>query len=67
MTLKAPPLYPDLIYTDAVEAMRRYDEVRASGCTVAEVQWLRQTAESQFQSVYEFQLMAMGCNSRKPI
>lgn len=48
MTQKTPVLHPDHpMYTEAVEAMKRYHEALASGCSAGEAERLRQIAESQ--------------------
>ncbi|WP_426429063.1 hypothetical protein [Pseudomonas palmensis] len=60
MTQKTPVLYPDHpMYTDAVDAMRRYHEAQASGRPAEELERLRQIAESQFRAVNEFQLRSI--------
>ncbi len=48
------------MYTDAVDAMKRYHEVQASGESAEEVERLRLIAESQFQAVTDYQLKALG-------
>lgn len=61
MKCKPPILSPDHpIYTDAVEALKRYHEAQASGKPVEEVERLRMIAESQFQAVTDYQLKALG-------
>ncbi|MCY1181379.1 hypothetical protein D3C81_678400 [compost metagenome] len=47
-------------YTDAVEAMRRWQEARDGGASIVEVERLRQVAESMFQAVTDYQLRAFG-------
>jgi len=49
------------MYTDAVDAMKRYHEAQASGEPPEEVERLRLIAESQFQAVTDYQLRALGC------
>ena len=53
------------MYTEAVEALKRYHEAQASGCLAEEIERLRQIAELQFQAVNEYQLRALGYYSRK--
>ena len=66
MTHKPSVLFPDYrMYTDAVEAMRRYHEAQASGCPAEQVKRLRKIAESQFQAVNEYQLKALGYGARQ--
>ena len=66
MTQKTPVLHPDHpMYTEAVEAMKRYHEALAYGCSAGEAERLRQIAESQFQAVNEYQLKALGSVSRR--
>jgi hypothetical protein len=61
MKCKPPILFPDHpMYTDAVEALKRYDEAQASGEPAEEVERLRMIAESQFQAVTDYQLKALG-------
>ncbi|WP_423815573.1 hypothetical protein [Pseudomonas putida] len=48
------------MFTDAVDAMRRYDEAKAAGASSEEVERLRLIAESQFQAVTDYQLKALG-------
>lgn len=65
MTKKASALYPDHpMYSDAVDAMKQFHEAQARGCPAEEIERLRQIAESQFRAVNEYQLRALGCNSR---
>lgn len=47
--------------TDAVAAMTRDYQVKASGSSAEEVERLRQIAESQFRAVNEYPLRAQGC------
>ncbi|MBC3421948.1 hypothetical protein [Pseudomonas sp. RW3S2] len=66
MAKKAPPLYPDHpMYTDAVDAMRRYHSAVASGSSSEEIERLRQIAESQFQALNDYQLDALASHPRK--
>ncbi|MFV3337934.1 hypothetical protein [Pseudomonas sp. 43(2021)] len=61
MKCKPPILYPDHpMYTDAVEALKRYHEALASDEPAEEVERLRMIAESQFQAVTDYQLKALG-------
>lgn len=54
-------LMPDHpMYTDAVDAMKRYHEAQAAGEPAEEVERLRLIAESQFQAVTDYQLKALG-------
>ncbi|MNO29486.1 hypothetical protein D3C76_193990 [compost metagenome] len=50
----------DPMYTEAVEALRRYHEAEAGGVTGAELERLRLIAEHQFQAVTGYQLGALG-------
>lgn len=54
------------MYTEAVEAMKRYHEAQASGSTAKDIERLRQIAEAQFQAVTEYQLKALRCSGGKP-
>ncbi len=61
MSNRPPLLLPDHpMFTDAVDAMRRYDEAKAAGASSEEVERLRLIAESQFQAVTDYQLKALG-------
>lgn len=61
METKPPFLYPDHpMYTDAVEAWKRYHEAQASDEPPEEVERLRMIAESQFQAITDYQLKALG-------
>lgn len=65
MTRKSPVLLPDHpMYTDAMDALKRYQEAKASGSSADEVERLRQIAESQFQAVTDYQLKSLGCSTR---
>jgi len=52
------------MYTDAVEAMKRYHEAQASDFSSEEIERLRQIAEAQFLAVNEYQLKVLGSHSR---
>lgn len=61
MPKNAPIIYPNhVLFTDAIEAMKRYHEAQASGSSAEEIERLRQIAESQFRAVNEYQLKALG-------
>ncbi|ESW36624.1 MULTISPECIES: hypothetical protein [Pseudomonas] len=54
-------LLPDHpMYTDAVEAMKRYHQAQADGVSGAELERLRLLAEHRFQAVTDYQLRALG-------
>ncbi|WP_139657729.1 hypothetical protein [Pseudomonas shirazica] len=54
-------LLPDHpMYTDAVEAMKRYHQAQADGISGAELERLRLLAEHRFQAVTDYQLRALG-------
>ncbi|WP_392545666.1 hypothetical protein [Pseudomonas sp. CJQ_8] len=54
-------LMPDhAMYSDAVNALRRYHEAQDAGKPVDEVERLRLIAEAQFQAVTDYQLEALG-------
>ncbi|ANI37220.1 hypothetical protein AA098_14685 [Pseudomonas sp. JY-Q] len=54
-------LLPDHpMYTDAVEAMKRYQQAQANGVTDTELERLRLLAEHSFQAVTDYQLRALG-------
>ncbi|WP_267273190.1 hypothetical protein [Pseudomonas putida] len=54
-------LLPDHpMYTDAVDALKRYHQAQANGVTGAELERLRLMAEYQFQAVTDYQLRALG-------
>lgn len=54
-------LLPDHpMYTDTVEAMKRYHQAQTEGITGAELERLRLLAEHQFQAVTDYQLRALG-------
>jgi len=48
------------MYTDAVDALKRYHQAQANGVKGAELERLRQIAEHQFQAVTDYQLRALG-------
>lgn len=50
----------DPMYTEAVDALRRYHEAEAGGITGAELERLRLIVEHQFQAVTDYQLCALG-------
>ena len=57
-------LLPDHpMYTDAVEAMKRYHQAQADGVSGAELERLRLLAEHRFQAVTDYQLRALGGSS----
>ncbi|KAB0488300.1 hypothetical protein SAMN04490202_5442 [Pseudomonas reinekei] len=54
-------LFPDHhMYTDAVDAMKRYHQAQADGISGAELESLRLLAEQRFQAVTDYQLRALG-------
>ena len=54
-------LLPDhAMYTEAVEALKRYHEAQASGVAEPVLERLRLLAEHRFQAVTDYQLRAMG-------
>ncbi|MBH3391067.1 hypothetical protein I5S62_18340 [Pseudomonas putida] len=54
-------LLPDhQMYSDAVDALKRYNQAQAKGVTGAELERLRLMAEHQFQAVTDYQLRALG-------
>lgn len=54
-------LLPDhQMYTDAVDALKRYHQAQANGVTGTELERLRLIAEHQFQAVTDYQLRALG-------
>lgn len=50
----------DPMYTEAVEALKRFHEAEADGVTGAELERLRLIAEHQFQAVADYQLGALA-------
>ncbi|EIU1437377.1 TPA: hypothetical protein ACHQP2_001408 [Pseudomonas aeruginosa] len=59
--MKRPaPILPDHpMYTDAVDAFKRYHQAQHAGAPSEEVEQLRQHAEFLFQSVTDYQLHAL--------
>ncbi|POF88359.1 hypothetical protein [Pseudomonas putida] len=54
-------LMPDHpLYTEAVEALKRYHQAQATGVVGAELERLRLMAEHRFQVVTDYQLQALG-------
>ncbi|GJB77136.1 hypothetical protein KAM380_016010 [Aeromonas caviae] len=53
-----PPDHP--MYTDAVEAMKRYHQAQSAGISEVELERLRLMAEHRFQAVTDYQLRVMG-------
>lgn len=53
-----PPDHP--MYSDAIEAMKRYHQAQAEGITGAEIEGLRLLAEHQFQTLTDYQLRVLG-------
>jgi len=53
-----PPDHP--MYSDAVEAMKRYHQAQTEGISGAELERLRLLAEHQYQAVTDYQLRALG-------
>ncbi|MCI0915377.1 hypothetical protein [Pseudomonas putida] len=54
-------LLPDHpMYTDAVDALKRYHQAQANGVTGVELERLRLMVEHQFQAVTDYQLRALG-------
>ncbi|WP_060511543.1 hypothetical protein [Pseudomonas sp. NBRC 111124] len=54
-------LLPDHpMYTDAIEAMKRFYQAQAKGASDAELKRLRLLAEHRFQAVTDYQLHALG-------
>ncbi|MFI8558199.1 hypothetical protein A3K88_23975 [Pseudomonas putida] len=50
----------DPMYTEAVEALKRYHKAQSGGVTGVELERLRMIAEQQFQAVTDYQLGALG-------
>jgi hypothetical protein len=48
------------MYTDAVEAMKRYHHAQSEGISGPELERLRLMAEHRFQAVTDYQLWLMG-------
>ncbi|MNH18737.1 hypothetical protein D3C76_1144940 [compost metagenome] len=58
-------LPPDhLMYTDAVEALKRYHQAQSDGILGAELELLRLTAEHRFQAVTDC-LLPLGVSARR--
>lgn len=53
-----PPDHP--MYTEAVEALKRYHQAQAEGIEEADLERLRLIAEQQFQAVTDYQMKALG-------
>lgn len=53
-----PPDHP--MYTEAVEALKRYHQAQAEGVVGADLKRLRLIAEQQFQAVTDYQMKALG-------
>ncbi|MDH0730999.1 hypothetical protein N5F23_00260 [Pseudomonas sichuanensis] len=47
-------------FSDAIEAMKRYQEAKDSGAPPEEVERLKTIAESLFQSLNDYQLRVLG-------
>jgi len=61
MKCKPPILFPDHpMYTDAVEALKRYHEAQASDEPAEEVERIRMIVALQFHAVTDYQLRALG-------
>ncbi|MFJ4445078.1 hypothetical protein ACIPZ8_23700 [Pseudomonas sp. NPDC089422] len=58
LSMVLPPDHP--MYTDAVDALRRYHQAQANGVTGANLERLRLLAEHRFQAVTDYQLRALG-------
>lgn len=58
-----PPDHP--MYTDAVEAMKRYHHAQSEGISGPELERLRLMAEHRFQAVTDYQLLALGGPAEK--
>ena len=54
------------MYTEAPDAMKRYNEALTAGRPAEEIERLRLIAESQFQAVNQYQLKALGGPAGKP-
>lgn len=65
MKLPVPqPLLPDdLMYQQAVDAMKRYDQAKMDGEPEALVERLRLKAEYAFQTITDYQVEALGGQS----
>ena len=68
MKCKPPIHYPDHpMYTNAVQAWKRYHEAQASGEPAEELERLRLIAEAQYQAVTDYQLRAMAAARGKEL
>ncbi|AZL68773.1 hypothetical protein [Pseudomonas oryziphila] len=47
-------------FSDAIEAMKRYQEAKDAGAPPEEVERLKTLAESRFQAINDYQLQALG-------
>lgn len=45
---------------DAIEALRRYQEAKSTGCSAETIERLRLEAESLFQAISEYQTGVLG-------
>lgn len=50
----------DPLYSQAIEALKRYHQAQANGVVGAELELLRMLAEHGFQVVTDYQLRAFG-------
>lgn len=48
------------MYTEAIEALKRYHQAQAEGIGGADLNRLRLIAEQQFQAVTDYQMKALG-------
>lgn len=54
-------LHPDhQAFTDAIEAMKRFQEAKDAGAPPEEVERLKTLAESLFQAINDYQLQVLG-------
>ena len=53
------------MYTDAVEALKRYHQAQSEGISGPELERLRLMAEHRFQAVTDYQLQALGGPAEK--
>lgn len=61
MSITLKVLMPDNpTYTEAVEALKRYNEAEVAGIHGSELERLRLIAEHHFQAVVDYQLGALG-------
>jgi len=49
-----------LMYTEAVEALKRYHQAQAGGVSRNELERLRLLAEHRFQAITDYQLRVLG-------